>query len=118
MHFDFCFMTKGENDLVYVLVVKDDMSGYVWLQPKKATHAESTADTLLQWFAAFGASQVWISDKGAHFKNEIIAFLRDMLRADHRSTSDYCPWTNRSVEVVFASYFVLPEHFCQNLCSR
>lgn len=33
LHFDFCYMSPGKDDFTYVLVLKDDFSGYVWLEP-------------------------------------------------------------------------------------
>ena len=54
LHFDFCFMSSGENGYLYALVMKDDHSGYVWLVPTKYTTAETVADVLINWFAAFG----------------------------------------------------------------
>lgn len=54
LHFDFCFMSKGENGFSYVLVCKDDHSSYVWLTSTKDTTAETVSEVLIRWFAAFG----------------------------------------------------------------
>jgi len=29
VHFDYCYVMRGEDDFKYVLIVKDDFSGYV-----------------------------------------------------------------------------------------
>ena len=44
IHFDFWFTQKGEDDLAYTLIVKNDMSGYVWLQAKNVADEEGTAN--------------------------------------------------------------------------
>ena len=33
IHFDYFFMEQGENGYKYVLIVNDDLSGYVFLNP-------------------------------------------------------------------------------------
>ena len=37
----------------YVLVIKDDLSSFVWLEPTEAFTAEVTATCLLQWCKTF-----------------------------------------------------------------
>ena len=66
LYFDFCFMSSGENGYLY-LIMKDDQSGYVWLMPTKDTSAETVADVLINWFAAFGVVKNWVSDCTSHF---------------------------------------------------
>ena len=53
LHFDFCHMSPAEDDLLYVLILKEDHSGYVWLVPTTKTTAETIADSLIKLFAAF-----------------------------------------------------------------
>lgn len=79
IHFDYLFVTKSKDDCVYILLLKDDLSGYVWLVPTKAADAETTALELSIWFAAFGVVPVWVSDQGSHFKNAVGSQLRDDL---------------------------------------
>lgn len=100
IHFDYLFVTKSNDECVYILVLKDDLSGYVWLVPTKAADAETTARELSRWFAAFGVVPVWVSDQGSHFKNAVVAQLRDDLRATHHFTLAYSPWSNGTVEQV------------------
>ena len=54
LHFDFCYMSPAEDDLFYVLILKDDHSGYMWLVPTTRKTAETIANSLIKWFAAFG----------------------------------------------------------------
>ena len=53
IHFDYCFTGNCENNHNYILIPKDDLSGYVWLIPTIAADAISTAEALKSWFAAF-----------------------------------------------------------------
>jgi hypothetical protein len=57
--------TAGYN---YLLILKDDLSGYLWLVPAKAADAETTAESLTSWFTTFGVVTTCVSDQGSHFK--------------------------------------------------
>ena len=100
LHFDYCYMSPGENGFVYTLILKDDHSGYCWFIPTKEADAATTASALIKWFAAFGVVSNWVSDRGSHFKNELIRILRESYRTSHHFTLAYCPWSNGTVEVV------------------
>lgn len=100
LHFDFCYMSTADKEHTYVLILKDDFSGYVWLVPTKEATAEVTADSLISWFSAFGVVTKWVSDRGTHFKNELVKLLKNEVKAEHHFTLAYCPWSNGTVEVV------------------
>ena len=100
IHFDFCYIMQGEQDQAYVLVIKDDFSGYVWLLPAKNADSSTTADGLLTWFSSFGVVPQWVSDQGTHFKNEVIRHLLEQMNSSHHFTLPYTPWSNGTVEVV------------------
>jgi len=100
LHFDFCYIGKGFDDCTYVLILKDDFSSFVWLFPCIAADAEATADALIEWFSSFGTVVRWVSDRGSHFRNEVVAQLRERVHSVHHFTLAYCPWTNGSVEIV------------------
>ncbi len=100
IHFDFCYMSPGEEGYTYVLILKDDHSGYVWLTPAKDTTAATVAKVLIRWFASFGVVRQWVSDRGSHFKNELVRTIKDKTNSEHHFTLAYCPWSNGTVEVV------------------
>jgi RNase H-like domain found in reverse transcriptase/Reverse transcriptase (RNA-dependent DNA polymerase)/Integrase zinc binding domain/Integrase core domain/Aspartyl protease len=100
LHFDFCYIGEGIGDYCYVLVLKDDMSSWTRLVPCKAATAVSTAEALVSWFAEFGVVVTWVSDQGSHFKNRVIAELRQLTRGHHHFSLPYTPWSNGTVEVV------------------
>lgn len=121
LHFDFCYMSQGEDNSRYVLVLKDDHSGYVWLLPAEVADAETTATALIKWFSVFGVVSDWVSDRGSHFKNELVRQISEVLKSSHHFTLAYCPWSNGTVEVVcrellrasraLLSEFQLPQHY-------
>lgn len=90
LHFDFCYMSQGTDDFIYVLVLRDDLSWHVWLEPTKAVDEEIVASVLIHWLAAFGVVTDWVSDREIHFKNELIRLLRESIKSSHHFTLAYC----------------------------
>ena len=81
-----------EDGFRYFLVIMDDLSNFVSLEPAEAFTAEVTAKYLLNWCKTMGVPRVWVSDTATHFKNRVIAQLGDALKVDHRSVA-YTPWS-------------------------
>jgi transposase InsO family protein len=98
--FDFLSMTEGAGGLKYVLVLKDNMSGYVELVACVRATSEEVYQALLDWFKRFGVVRQWVSDQGAHFRNQVVAELQRALGAHHHFTTAYTPWANGTVDVV------------------
>jgi hypothetical protein len=73
LHFDFMYIgLSRDKKYQYLLLLKDDLSGYLWLVSCLTADAVATVDTLMRWFAVFGFVLLWISDRGSHIKNEVI----------------------------------------------
>ena len=81
-----------EDGFRFILVIMDDLSNFVSLEPAEACTAEVTAKYLLNWCKTMGVPRVWVSDTATHFKNRVIAQLGDALKVDHRSVA-YTPWS-------------------------
>jgi hypothetical protein len=81
-----------------LLLLKDDLSGYLWLVPCRTADAAATVDALMRWFAVFGVVLLWISDRGRHFKNETVQRVQEELKAKHHFTAANCPWSNGTIE--------------------
>jgi transposase InsO family protein len=81
-----------------LLLLKDYLSGYLWLLPCRTADAAATVDALMQWFSVFGIVLLWISDRGSHFKNEVVRRVQGELKAKHHFTSTNCPWSNGTIE--------------------
>ncbi|KAE9116132.1 hypothetical protein PF005_g29422 [Phytophthora fragariae] len=93
-------MLEGEDGSKYVFVLKDGMSGYVELVSCIDATSDQAYASLLDWFKRFGVVRLWVSDQGAHIKNQVIARLQSALGAHHHFTLAYTPWANGTVEVV------------------
>jgi hypothetical protein len=52
----------------------------------------------MRWFAVFGVVLLWISDRGSHFKNEVVRRVQKELKAKHHFTTANCPWSNGTIE--------------------
>ena len=101
LHFDFLTLPLDrDTEWRYVLVMKDGLSGFVELHGSRHCTAEDAASALLSWFARYGIVHTWVSDQGAHFKNEVMDQLRRTLGAQHHFVTAYSPWANGTVEVV------------------
>lgn len=100
LHMDYLYIGPGENDAKYILILKDDASGAVRLIVCKAADALTTAESLVQYFADFGVTLTWVSDRGSHFKNSVIEILNKKLHVHHHFTTAYSPWENGSVETI------------------
>ena len=100
IHFDYLYIGEARESYQYILIIKDDFSGYVWLLPCKHADAWTTAQHLTTWFASFGVSAQWVSDRGSHFKNTLIDKIRQNLRVHHHFTTAYTPFANGTVERV------------------
>lgn len=98
LHFDYLFMGESEADTRYVLVVKDDISGYAWLAPSEKASAEHTAETLTRWNRTFTVPVYWVSDQGSHFINETLLEMASTYKISHKPTVAYSPWSNGTVE--------------------
>lgn len=98
LHFDYLFLGEGETDKKYVLVVKDDFSGYAWLSPSTSATAAHAAEVLARWQRTFTTPVYWVSDQGAHFINELMSNMAEAHNIQHRPTVAYSPWVNGTVE--------------------
>ncbi len=101
IHFDFLSLPQDTTTKWrYVLVIKDNMSGYVELHGYEQCGAREAVDGLISWFSRYGIVPLWISDQGSHFQNSMMEQLRRVLNTSHHFVTAYCPWSNGTVEVV------------------
>ena len=104
LHYDFMHIGGSEqytgNQVAYVLVIKDDFSGYVQLFPCKYADSTSAVNGLLAWYSNFGIPDTHVTDGGSHFKNEVIKELNRLTQTKHHFTHAYVPRANGTVEIV------------------
>jgi Integrase core domain len=99
LHFDFLYIELSrDGKYQYLLLLKDDQSGYLCLVPCHTADAAATVDSLMRWFSLFGIVLLWISYRGSHFKNEVIRRVQKELKAKHHFTTTNCPSSNGTVE--------------------
>lgn len=98
LQFDYIEMGPGRNGEKYILILRDDFSGYAWFFPFDAANAENSANAILEWSAAFTVPAGLMSDGGSHFKNETVRLVTRGLRVPHHFTLPYTPWSNGGVE--------------------
>jgi hypothetical protein len=54
LHLDFLYIgLSRDGNYQYLLLLKDDLSGYLWLVPCRTADAAATIDALMPWFAVF-----------------------------------------------------------------
>jgi hypothetical protein len=82
----------------YLLLLKDNLSGYLCLVTCRTADAAATVDALMRWFAVFSVVLLWISDRGSHCKNEVVQRVQKELKAKHHFTTANCPWSNGTIE--------------------
>ena len=108
VHFDLLYMGESAVDagvdaadeLQYVLVVLEDVSGYTWLRPSRARTANGIVEELVRWCATFGLPTTWVSDNGTRFHNRVMRKLVKALDVEHRLSVANSAWTNGTVERV------------------
>lgn len=98
VHIDLLYMGQSSSRKVYILLIRDDLSGYVWLWPISEANAECAADALCVWLGVFGCMDWLVTDQGSYFKNLLIKSLTEETKVHHHFTTAYCPWANGSVE--------------------
>jgi transposase InsO family protein len=99
LRFDFLYIgLSRDGKYQYLLLLKDDLSEYLWLVPCRTADAAATVDALMRWFAVSGVVLLWISDRGSHFKNRVIRRVQKELKAKHHLTTANCPWPNDTIE--------------------
>jgi hypothetical protein len=55
LHFDFLYIGLPRDwNYQYLLLLTDDLSGYLWLVMCRTADAAATVDALMRWFAVFG----------------------------------------------------------------
>ena len=81
--------TGDEPKRAYLLVLKDDFSGFVRLVPADAPTAANVVAALCSWFADFGVVRAWASDQGSHFTAEVMEDVATAYGVDHRFHTAY-----------------------------
>jgi Integrase core domain/Integrase zinc binding domain len=88
LHFDFLYIGVSRiGKYKHIFLLKDDINGYLWLVLCRNADSAATVDALMRWFAAFGAVLLWVSDRGMHFKNEMVRRVQKEFKTKHHFTT-------------------------------
>ena len=115
LHFDYLYIGESSTQMEYVLILKDDFSGYCFLRACKQADAATATEVLMEYFTTFVPVLQWFSDQGTHFKNEVMRLLAASLGAKHNFSTPYVPWSNGTVEAVCKEFLRVMRAFSHEL---
>lgn len=99
VHMDFLYIDAAVgSDMKYVLIIRDDLSGYVWLWPTSSATSDSATEALATWIGNFGSMDWLVTDQGSHFTATLMSNITEDFKLSHHFTIPYCPWANGTVE--------------------
>jgi len=92
-------LTRTRKRNKYILVITD----YLTKWPEAKAMREATAKNVVQFLyegiiCRHGCPKIILSDRGTHFKNELVEQLCDKFKINHKLSSPYHPQTNGLVE--------------------
>ena len=83
---------------VYVLVIIDCFSRWVELYSTNSTSAKDTADCLFDFYGRYGSAEIFSTDRGPAFRNEIVQQLVELGGSDYEYTTAYSHEENGIIE--------------------
>lgn len=54
VHMDYLYIGDSISNLRYVILIRDDLSSYIWLWPTEAPTSEAAIDAIATWVGTFG----------------------------------------------------------------
>lgn len=96
IHTDFLYIAA--TTFPYVLVIKDDLSGYLQLSCHRTNDSNAVMQALSDWAGHFGTPRMLVSDRGSHFTDVVLGKLTKQLQVKHHFTSAYSPKSNGVIE--------------------
>jgi hypothetical protein len=99
LRFDFFYIgLSRDGKYQSSVLLKDYLSGYIWLVPCRTADSAAIVDALMRWFAVFHVLLLWISDRCILFNNEVIRRVQKDLKSKHCFTTTNCPWSSGTIE--------------------
>jgi transposase InsO family protein len=90
--------SSASHKYSWLLVVRDDFSGFCTLTPAESCTARVVVDSLLSWFANFGVVRHIVSDRGSSFTADVIRQLVEHLHVDWHFVTAHASRANGSIE--------------------
>lgn len=96
-HLDYLYVAEPWEGSEYILILKDDFSGYVYLRHCNQATNSNAAEVILEYFSTFVYALRWFLCRCPIFCGEVIGALSLSLGAKHRFSIAYAPWSNGTV---------------------
>ena len=77
-----------------------NFSGLVLLKPVIIPNTHITVETLLEWGATFGGSDIFVSDHASYFISETMKQLTKRIGAEQHFVTAYAHYANGTIEIV------------------
>ena len=91
--------TTSLSGNLYVLVITNQLSGYVFAKASPTNTAQDTARILMEEIIlGHGSPDIIISDQGPHFKNELMQAISHLVGCKHIFSTPYHPRINGQTE--------------------
>lgn len=90
--------TAEDEDLKYVLVIKDDVSSYRWLCPFHCADSDTALVSVGKQIACFEEMSWLVTGQGSHFRTLLMRIQTETLQIKYHPTTAYCPCANGTVE--------------------
>lgn len=94
-------MHDSRDGFKNVLIVTNDATAFVCLEPCVTPNSRSTLCVLLRWLLTFFVDHTWGAYRESHFKNALMAVMNVTLHAPHHFTSPACPKSNGTIEAIY-----------------
>lgn len=99
VHVDYLYMgTAEQSSLEHMLVVRNDISSYTWLQLCVNSNSDAEVSTIAKWISCFAVIVRLVTDQGSHFKASLMKGLASETHIRHHFTTACCPRANGTVE--------------------
>ena len=92
------FLYIAATTFPYILIIKDDLTGYLQLSCHRTNDSNAVIQALSDWAGHFGTPRMLVSDRGSHFTDMVLGRLTKQLQVKHHFTSAYSPKSNGVVE--------------------
>lgn len=64
----------------------DDTTHFCEMTVCDGPTSDVVVEAILNWYSWYGSPHIWISDKGSHFRSEVVSALCKRLKCQHRDS--------------------------------
>ena len=116
IHMDFMSMPDTNDGCTQLLVVVDDFSLTVLLQPTNSANAATVAKALIDhWLAVYPDPLLLHTDGGSHFNNTVVKLIARARGWEFTMATPYASWTHGVAERMNRTVRQILRTLCRNL---